>query len=226
MYFHLLYSEGPSIAHITISNTCRKMFFRYIKLAVHGMIITLTNKCTSKHWRAFSENTKQNQLGTAAATVAFYSWSSVKHATIWLIFCLPWFFIFNVSIFIYNINGYIYVQNHMHTAHHGIVSDCEVCARQMWKISFFEYLKFNDSTFLNSIRFKVETNFRPRWNWSVWHSGKIWLNNYTHGNWILEISVEILLDSKRSKRRKECCMRACVWRRDPGWWREPMGIWK
>lgn len=35
--------------------------------------------------------------------------------------------------------------------------------------------------------------------------GKIWLNNYTHGNWILEISVEILLDSKRSKRRKECC---------------------
>lgn len=107
MYFHLLYSEGPSIAHITISNTCRKMFFRYIKLAVHGMIITLTNKCTSKHWRAFSENTKQNQLGTAAATVAFYSWSSVKHATIWLIFCLPWFFIFNVSIFIY-INGYIY----------------------------------------------------------------------------------------------------------------------
>lgn len=57
----------------------------------------------------------------------------------------------------------------------------------------------------DSIRFKVETNFRPRWNWSVWHSGKIWLNNYTHGNWILEISVEILLDSKRSKRRKECC---------------------
>lgn len=122
MYFHLLYFGRPSIAHCHIKYVSANVFSICIKLAAQGMIITLTNKCTSEHWRDISENTKPNQLSAAATAAVLYSWSncSTRDHLIGILCAMA--FYFQCQHICMDINGYIYVPNHMPAAHHGIVS--------------------------------------------------------------------------------------------------------